>query len=103
MPNGRLPFVSIKNDGFYLNDIKIIDKKAELQFAIFKILVDLYIEEFYTGEIKYISISKIDLLLKSKGFNLEDPEKQIRQNIYIIRNSIKSLVVDIEIIELLRK
>jgi hypothetical protein len=89
LPNSGLPFVSIKNDGFYLNDIKIIDKKAELQMAIFKILIDLHIEEFYTGTIKYISISKIDSLLRTQGFDLEDPEKQIRRAIYLIRTSVK--------------
>jgi DNA-binding winged helix-turn-helix (wHTH) protein len=67
--------------------------------AIFKILIDLYIEEFYACTIIYISISKIDLLLRAQGFDLEDPEKQIRQNIYYIRNSIKKSGINLEIIE----
>jgi hypothetical protein len=78
----------------YLNDIKIIDKKAELQMAIFKILIDLYVEEFHTNEIKYISISRINSLLKSMGFNLEDPERQICRAIYLIRTSVKSTGID---------
>jgi hypothetical protein len=81
----------------YLNNIKIIDKKAELQFAIFRILIDLYIEEFHAGEMKYISISKINSLLKSMGFNLEDPERQIGISIYRIRTSIKSAFKDLQI------
>jgi hypothetical protein len=38
-------FVSIKDDCIYVNDIKIIDKKAKLQFAIFKILINQYADE----------------------------------------------------------
>jgi hypothetical protein len=41
--NEKWFFISVKNDGIYLNDIKIIDKKAELQFAIFKILLRQHI------------------------------------------------------------
>jgi hypothetical protein len=46
-------FTTIKHDGIYLNDIKIIDRKAKLQFAVFKILIDLHIEEFHEGKFNY--------------------------------------------------
>jgi hypothetical protein len=86
----KIPFISIGYDGIYLNNVKIIDRKAELQIAIFKILTHLYIEESYEGKIKYISITEISSLLKSRGFILEDPEMQIVESIYRIRSSIKS-------------
>jgi DNA-binding response OmpR family regulator len=62
--------------------------------AIFKILIDLYIEEFYAYTIKYISIAQIDLLLRAQGLDLEDPEKQIGMCICRIRSSIKSILKD---------
>jgi hypothetical protein len=83
-------FVSIKDDGAYLNGVKVIDKAAKLQFAIFKILTDLYFEEFYTAMPKYISISRICSLLESKGMIIDDAENQIRVAIYYIRTSIKT-------------
>jgi DNA-binding response OmpR family regulator len=50
-------------------------------------------------EIKYISITKINLSLKSMGFNLEDPETQIHKSIHHTRNSIKENGINLEIIE----
>jgi hypothetical protein len=88
--NERLLFVSIGDDCVYVNDEKIVDKKAKLQFAIFRILLDSYVEEFFSGESQYASIQRIDFALKSKGFILEDPENQICGSIYRIRASIKS-------------
>jgi hypothetical protein len=83
-------FISIKHDGIYLNDIKIIDKKAELQMAIFKILMTYYVEDIFNNTSTYISISKINSSLKNYGISIDDYENQIRKNIYKIRLSIKS-------------
>ncbi|GHU20658.1 hypothetical protein FACS189472_12350 [Alphaproteobacteria bacterium] len=88
-PENERLFISVRIDGFYLNDAKIVDKKAELQFAILKILIKLSAEELFTGESKYISISQISSILKSQNI-FENDEKQIRSAIYYIRVSIKA-------------
>ncbi|MDR0631794.1 MAG: hypothetical protein LBF54_00920 [Holosporaceae bacterium] len=85
--NKKWFFISVKDDGIYLNDIKIIDKKAELQSAIFKILIDHYLKEFFLGH-QYITISEICSSLESSKFCMEDRENQIRVAIYHIRTSI---------------
>ncbi|MDR1235395.1 MAG: hypothetical protein LBJ96_00145 [Holosporaceae bacterium] len=90
LSENELFFISIKTDGIYLNNVKIIDKKAELQFAIFMILIDLYVEEFFSKEPKYILISQICSKLKFQKKIVGD-EKQIRTAIYYIRASIKAV------------
>jgi hypothetical protein len=80
-PKDELFFVSIKNDGIYLNDTKIIAEKAGLQFAIFRILLDLYVREFFAAELKYVTIPQIRAILESQKIFVED-EKQIRTAIY---------------------
>lgn len=88
MLNNELFFASIKDGGIYLNNVKIIDKKAELQFAIFKILIDLHIEEFFAGKLKFVTIPQIRAILESQEIFVDD-EKQIHTAIYYIRISIK--------------
>jgi hypothetical protein len=93
--NKKWFFVSVKDDGIYLNNIKIIDKKAELQFAIFKILIDLYIEEFFAGKLKFVTIPQIRAILESQKIFVDD-EKQIRTAIYYIRTSTKAAHRDLK-------
>jgi hypothetical protein len=80
-------FISIKHDGIYLNDIKIIDKKAELQFVVFKLLLEQHLLELLnfrkSGLKSYHIANKLEESSKS-----DISEKQIRQIIYRIRNSI---------------
>ncbi|GHT97565.1 hypothetical protein FACS1894126_1840 [Alphaproteobacteria bacterium] len=87
--NERL-FISVRMDGFYLDDVKIINKEADLQMAIFRVLLCAYVDEFFSGERKYINVQQICSLLEAEGIFLEDPENQIHSSIYYIRTSIKS-------------
>jgi hypothetical protein len=80
-------FISIKFDGIYLNDIKIIDKKAELQFIVFTLLLKqhlLGLLNLKNGGLKGYQIAN---QLEESSLDAVN-EKQVRQIIYRIRNSI---------------
>lgn len=84
----ELFFISIKNDGIYLNDIKIIDRKAELQFAIFKILLKQHVISLVEFGRSSLNTYQIALELEKQHITITDLEKQIRQAIYKIKISI---------------
>ena len=89
----------VKNDGFYLNNIKIVDKKSELQFAIFDILIDHYFYEIKNG-CCYLHIKSICDQLEKKSIFLDNPQNQINNAIYKIRNNIKKIThINYQIIE----
>lgn len=79
-------FVSFKDDGVYLDGFRIIDKKAELQMAIFKILTIHCTNEILYGS-NYISIFKICAELRKMEIDSYDLENKVRVSIYRIRNS----------------
>lgn len=79
-------FISFHDNGVYLNEVKIIDKRAELQFSVFKILVQHYMNEVFDGS-SYISMAKICAVLKQNKITADDIENQVRVSIYRIRNS----------------
>jgi hypothetical protein len=82
--NDELLFVSLRDDGFYLNHIKIIDKKSELQIAILKILIEHYKNEISSGS-NFLPISKISFNLRKMGIESFNLENQIRTSIHRIR------------------
>jgi hypothetical protein len=86
--NKKWFFVSIKEDGIYLNDIKIIDKKAELQFAIFKILLRQHVLSLIESKRNSLNAYQIASELEKQGFVITDVERQIRQAIYKIKTNI---------------
>ena len=94
--NNNLLFISFLDDGVYLNDVKIIDKRAVLQITILKILLEKHI----LGNLYSISTGltshKISSILITKGVSSFDLEKQIRQSIYRIKKNV-SKNYDIEI------
>ena len=83
------PRVSVDAEGIYLNNKKFIDKKAELQFAVFDALVDHYFHEFKNGS-EYISIKNMKKKMSGK-FKNSDPI-QISKAIYNIRDTAKKIL-----------
>lgn len=88
---GSEPRVSVGAGGIYLNNRKFIDKKAELQFAVFNALVDHYFHEFKNGS-EYISIKNMKKKMSDK-FKNSDPI-QISKAIYNIRDTAKKILGD---------
>ncbi|GHU00109.1 hypothetical protein FACS1894126_6430 [Alphaproteobacteria bacterium] len=84
-------FVSIREGCIYENDAEIINKEANLQLAIFRVLLHACVDEFFSGEKKYVNVQQIYSALKAEGIFLENPEEQIGRSIYYIRASIKSV------------
>lgn len=74
----------------YLNDCKLIDKKAKLQIAIFNILIEHYKNEISFGS-SYLPISKMCSNLKKIGINSYNLDNQIHSSIHRIRNSISTI------------
>ena len=91
-------FLSYQSDGFYLDGIKIIDKKATIQELIIRYLINSYIENIYITTSKYVSIHQIVKFLQMNGVKSDDYETQIRKAIWRIR-SICYRVSQIELIE----
>lgn len=89
-------FILIRDDGFYIDDIKFIDKKAKLQFALFEVLIDHYFSEVRRGS-SYISLRYICNCLNEK-FDEIDIDL-VRQTLYIIRKRVKTLKVNSSIIK----
>ena len=83
--------VSVGAEGIYLNNKKFIDKKAELQFAVFDALVEHYFHEFKNGS-EYISIKNMKKKMSGK-FKNSDPI-QISKAIYNIRDTAKKILED---------
>ena len=92
-------YISISSDGIYLNNQKFIDKKAELQFIIFRILLKNFSENIIDCcDVSYVPIREINACLRKRDIFLNDHETQIRKAIYKIRKSAKKQF-DMEIIE----
>ena len=93
------PRVSVGAEGIYLNNKKFIDKKAELQFMIFSVLLHNFSDSVIECRVaNYVSNREINAHLRKRGLFLNDHEAQIRKAIYKIRKSAKKQF-DIEIIE----
>lgn len=76
--------ITCRNDGIYLNNIKIIDKRAELQSAFFKVLIKHYHNEVVNGS-SYLSTQKI-----CSELDKQFPSVLINSNqIYYIARNIK--------------
>ena len=77
-------YISISSDGIYLNNQKFIDKKAELQFIIFRILLKNFSENIIDYcDVSYVPIREINACLRKRDIFLNDHETQIRKAIYI--------------------
>ena len=94
----NLLFLSFRDDGIYLNDTKIIDKKAKLQIAVYSVLVEHYKNEISCGS-SYLPISKICSDLRKMGIDSCNLESQIHTSIHRIRNSVHKITKSKDIIE----
>ncbi len=82
-------FISIKEDGIYLNDTKIIDKKATQQIIIFKELLKAHNKAILECQPKNgKNWSELAAKLEKHSKHTVQ-EGQIRQLIYFIRMNIK--------------
>ncbi|MBR1734634.1 MAG: hypothetical protein IJ730_04200 [Alphaproteobacteria bacterium] len=93
----ELLFVSFQNDNLYINDLKIIDKKAKLQIAILKILMEKHIVGSLRGSstglntIQIVESLKKEKLQEKNGTYIDmlfDAEDQVKRHIYRIKKSI---------------
>ncbi len=80
--------ISLKSDGYYLNEIKFIDRNAEIQFEVFSILIEHYFHEIRRGA-SYISPTKIYEQLKKNIASDDVLQIQVHSIIYKIRVNIK--------------
>lgn len=85
--------VSFLNDRLYLNGAKIIDKKASLQIAIFKILLEKHILGNIYSTTTGMNTSQISAKLvrdgsKNCAFTLIEPERQVWQAIYLLKKRV---------------
>jgi hypothetical protein len=85
----ELFFISIKNDGIYLNDIKIIDKKAELQFAIFQLLLKRHALSCIDSKRLGLKAYQIASELDKDDSKFVDINKYVRQSIAKIKANIR--------------
>lgn len=86
--NDEILFISFRCDGVYLNGSKLIDKRAKLQIAILKILIENHLignlHSIHTG----LNTIQISSILEKQGFLLFDLEKYVRQSIHRIKKSV---------------
>lgn len=82
-------WISLNNDGFYLNDLKIIDSRAFIQYSIFKIIVENSIKDSLSITKTYLSSKNIIHQLRSQKISIN--ESELIRNIYYIRCSIKKV------------
>jgi hypothetical protein len=80
-------FVSIKDDGIYLDDVKTVSKKAVKQFATFKFLLKKQFLGLLNAEHIGTKWYQIASEFESDSQNTLS-EQQIRQIVYLIRKSI---------------
>lgn len=67
--------LSLKSDGFYLQNKRIISKKARIQYVIFTILVEQRIDDFWNQKKSYISPKAIQKILEEKDICLTEKER----------------------------
>lgn len=84
----NLLFISFRDDGVYLNEVKIIDKRANLQIAVLKALLEKHLIGNLYSTPTGVNIIKIASILSAKGVSSLDLEKQIRQSIYRIKKNV---------------
>ncbi|MDR1334517.1 MAG: hypothetical protein LBJ71_04850 [Holosporaceae bacterium] len=82
-------FAAIKNDGIYLNDIRVIDKKAKKQLTVFKFLLKKQLSylcdsENVASQWHHIA-AQLEIGDANKGIV---DEQQVKQIIYIIRKNV---------------
>ncbi len=89
--NSELLFVSFQEDGIYLNDVKIIDKKSFRQIEILKLF---FLEQTKASlnNSKEIGFTWYELALKMELITKKTiTEQYIRQSIHEIRIKVKSI------------
>lgn len=83
-------FISFQDDGVYINMSKFIDKRATLQVAIIKLLIEKHTIGTLYSTNTGLNTLQISSHLEKCGFRNFDLEKHVRQSIYRIRkNSLK--------------
>ena len=90
----NLLFISFRDDGVYLNEVKIIDKRANLQIAVLKALLEKHLIGNLYSTPTGVNIIKIASILGAKGVSSFDLEKQIRQSIYRIKKNVSEKYAD---------
>jgi hypothetical protein len=83
----ELLFVSIKNGCVYINDVKIINEEAEKQFLVFKFLLKNHVLKLLDSQKGGLKVYQIASMLEEGSCDIVS-EKQVRQIIYRIRESI---------------
>lgn len=81
-------FVSFRNDSLYINDLKIIDKKAKLQIAILKLLIEKHLIGNLNSTPTGLNTCQLSAALERRGFQSFDLEKNVRQSIYQTKKNI---------------
>jgi uncharacterized protein YlaN (UPF0358 family) len=87
--NVKLLFTSIRHDGIYLNDLKIIDRKAKKQLVVFKFLLKKQLSYLCESENIGSQWHHIAAQLETDDANkgIVD-EQQVKQIIYTIRKNV---------------
>lgn len=83
-----LLFISFHDDGVYLNNLKIIDKRAVLQIAVLKLLIEKSLIGRLNSTSTGVNTYQLSTAIKKKGFQSFDSEKNIRQSIYQIKRNV---------------
>lgn len=84
--------ISLRDNCIYLNNEKLIDKKSLLQQAILKILLKQHLSGYIDATSQGLNTLQIlDLLDDSKSFQTDEPDKQIKQAIFIIKKKVATL------------
>jgi hypothetical protein len=86
--SGKWHFISVKNDGIYLNALKIIDKCATQQIIVFKLLLKNQTELTLAFRKSGLKWSEIAAELEAKNGGTIS-EQHVRQIIYMIRKNIR--------------
>lgn len=81
-------FIAFKQDGVYLNGAKLIDKRAKLQIAILKILMEKHLIGNLYSSRTGLNTVQISSILETLGFSYFDLEKYVRQSIHRIKKNI---------------
>jgi hypothetical protein len=92
--NNKLLFVAIKNDDIYLNNVKIIDRKAKKQLIVLKFLLKKQLSYLCDSEkigSQWHHIAA-QLEIYNANKNIID-EQQVKQIIYVINFPVKFVAI----------
>jgi hypothetical protein len=92
----KLYFIIIKGDSIFINNIKIISKKAKLQFIIFELLLEHYFETYVMkrNANEFLSVRDLMKSIESKYKLTISQESQIRRSLNALKENIESKLGD---------